>query len=381
MIKLLTVIGARPQIIKAAALSRAVRKYAHQVTEALLHTGQHYDANMSQVFFDELQIPAPTFQLQTGGGSHGEQTAQMIQGIERVLNEYNPHAVVVYGDTNSTLAAAIAASKLHITLIHIEAGLRSFNKTMPEEVNRILCDHVSTFMYVPTHQGIDNLAREGFNIDYTGIPSPDKPRIRHTGDVMYDNSMYFAKLAQAQSTILVRLQLKQNAFVLATLHRNQNTDSAERLSSIFKMLLHLVERNGQHVVLPLHPRTRKMMPQLLDADLQHKIESTTSLIIIDPVSYLDMIQLEQHCNLICTDSGGVQKEAYFFKKPCIIFRPQTEWVELIELKKAFIVDANFKRFCEVCAVLSEDSNQHWPQLYGNGQAAEYILQDFLSVVA
>lgn len=380
MIKLLTVIGARPQIIKAAALSRSVKNHAPYVTEALLHTGQHYDTNMSQVFFDELQIPSPTFQLHSGGGSHGVQTAQMIQGIENVLNDYKPHALMVYGDTNSTLAAAVAASKMHIPIVHIEAGLRSYNKSMPEEVNRVLCDHVSTFLYVPTPQGLKNLEREGFNINYSGIPSPDTPRICLSGDVMFDNSMHFARLAQSQSTILTRLQLSKASYVLATLHRNHNTDSAERLSSIFKMLLHLVNNHNQKVVLPLHPRTRKMMPQLLNTELRNQIENTKSLIIIDPVSFLDMIQLEQHCNVICTDSGGVQKEAYFFKKPCIIFRPETEWVELIELKRAFICDADFNRFTEAYKVLSSASDNHWPEIYGNGHAADQILKDLLAAL-
>jgi UDP-GlcNAc3NAcA epimerase len=381
MIQLLTVIGARPQIIKAAAFSRAVKNHSDVVSEHLLHTGQHYDANMSQVFFDELQIPKPTYQLHSGSGSHGTQTAKMIQDIEGHLLACKPHAVVVYGDTNSTLAAAVAASKLQIPIVHIEAGLRSFNKTMPEEINRILCDHVSSFMYVPTQQGMVNLEREGFNTAFEGRPTADQPRIRHSGDVMYDNALYFSQLAQSKIQIMDRLGLEPGSFILATLHRNQNTDDAKRLSQIFTMLLEASEQMQKKVVMPLHPRTRKMMPELLSPELNRQIKNSTQFQITEPVSFLEMIALERHCSIVCTDSGGVQKEAYFFKKPCIIFRPETEWVELVELQKAFICDADPVRFHNACKALKNNTSATWPSLYGDGQAAAYILKDLLQALS
>ncbi|MGZ4091254.1 MAG: UDP-N-acetyl glucosamine 2-epimerase, partial [Bacteroidia bacterium] len=237
MIKIVTIIGARPQIIKAAALSRAIKnKFSDKIKEIIVHTGQHYDANMSQVFFDELNIPQPDYNLNVGSGSHGKQTAAMIIGIEEILLKENPNAIVLYGDTNSTLAGGIAASKIHVPVIHIEAGLRSHSKAMPEEVNRIMCDHVSTLLFSPTKTGFDNLVREGFNAGAKAPYSADNPKIYHCGDVMYDNSLHFSNVAESKTDILAKLKLQKNKFILATIHRNNNTDEPERLNALFKSL-------------------------------------------------------------------------------------------------------------------------------------------------
>ena len=252
MIKIVTIIGARPQIIKAAALSRAIKNnFSNEIEEIIVHTGQHYDQNMSQVFFDELGIPAPNYNLGVGSGKHGEQTAKMIEGIEEILLKENPDYLVVYGDTNSTLAGAIAASKIHIPIVHIEAGLRSFNKAMPEEINRICCDHCSTMLFSPTTTGYKNLINEGFNQENKKPFTIDNPGIYHCGDVMYDNSLYFSSIANSQHPIA------NSQYILCTIHRNNNTDEPERLSAIVRALLRLSKE--EEIIIPLHPRTKKLL--------------------------------------------------------------------------------------------------------------------------
>ncbi len=313
MKKIITIIGARPQIIKAAALSRAIKNhFSTQIQEIIVHTGQHYDDNMSAVFFEELGIPKPDYNLNVGSGKHGAQTARMIQGIEEILMEQKPDALVVYGDTNSTLAGAIAASKIHIPIVHIEAGLRSFNKSMPEEINRILCDHASTLLFSPTQSGYQNLINEGFKEFEEGPFSADRPKIYHCGDVMYDNSLYFSKLAKEKSKVLRDHELIAGGFVLGTIHRDHNTDNPKRLTAIFEALLEIAQ--ATQIVLPLHPRTKKMMKTVLSEELYLQIENITNLKLIPPVSFLDMVSLEEASQMIITDSGGVQKESYFFKK-------------------------------------------------------------------
>ena len=275
--KIITIVGARPQIIKAAAFSRALKNNFPSVEEVIVHTGQHYDTNMSQVFFEELNIPQPTINLKVGSSSHGEQTAVMIKKIEEVLLNYKPSAVVVYGDTNSTLATAIAAAKIHVPIVHIEAGLRSFNKRMPEEVNRIMCDHTSTLLFSPTITGYENLINEGFSSEINGYASADKPNIYHCGDVMYDNSLYFSKISDDKSTILNDLDLNGKPYILATVHRNDNTDDPGKLNELFSTFLKIVETHNINLILPLHPRTAKMMEKLLDKDLKIKVDSSDSL--------------------------------------------------------------------------------------------------------
>ena len=375
---ILTLVGARPQIIKAAALSRVISNNFQNIEEIIVHTGQHYDKNMSDVFFTELEIPKPQINLKVGSSSHGAQTALMIEKIEKVIQEYSPDAVVVYGDTNSTLATAIAASKLHIPIVHIEAGLRSFNKKMPEEVNRILCDHVSTLLFSPTKSGFNNLLNEGFSKEYSNNASPDHPNIYHCGDVMYDNSLYFSKLSDENSDILEKLKLRNEKFILATVHRNDNTDSKIKLTDLFSTFLEITEIHQLKIILPLHPRTSKMMEQLLDSKLLKKIQESNLLTIINPAGFLDMIALEKNAELIITDSGGVQKEAYFFKKPCIILRPQTEWVEIVETKSAVISDTNSKIILEATERFLSNPDLEFPEVFGNGNAASFIAQEMLN---
>lgn len=375
---ILTLVGARPQIIKAAALSRVISNNFQNIEEIIVHTGQHYDKNMSDVFFTELEIPKPQINLKVGSSSHGAQTALMIEKIEKVIQEYSPDAVVVYGDTNSTLATAIAASKLHIPIVHIESGLRSFNKKMPEEVNRILCDHVSTLLFSPTKSGFNNLLNEGFSKEYSNNASPDHPNIYHCGDVMYDNSLYFSKLSDENSDILEKLKLQNEKFILATVHRNDNTDSKIKLTDLFSTFLEITEIHQLKIILPLHPRTSKMMEQLLDSKLLKKIQESNLLTIINPAGFLDMIALEKNAELIITDSGGVQKEAYFFKKPCIILRPQTEWVEIVETKSAVISDTNSKIILEATERFLSNPDLEFPEVFGNGNAASFIAQEMLN---
>jgi len=388
--KLVTIIGARPQIIKAAALSRAIKNhYADRIQEVIVHTGQHYDDNMSQVFFDELQIPRPDYNLHVGSASHGVQTARMTEGIEAILIKEQPDFIVLYGDTNSTLAGAVAAAKIHVPIVHIEAGLRSFNKAMPEEINRIVCDHCSTLLFTPTKAGLENLKREGFTIDESG-PSTlrlasgtvgfgsatiDHPKVYHCGDIMYDNSLHFANIAEEKTNIIQRLELGGKPFILATIHRDSNTDHPEKLSSIFRSILRLSK--DCQVVLPLHPRTAKLLKANLDEDLQRQIFSCPSIKLIPPVSFLEMIALERHAQLVMTDSGGVQKEAYFFKKPCIILRPETEWVEIVETGNAILADADETRIMQAWQHFKDNPPTVFPEIFGDGHAAEFILEKML----
>ena len=375
--KLVTIIGARPQIIKAAALSRAIRNhYSDTIHEIIVHTGQHYDDNMSQVFFDELQIPHPDHNLHVGSASHGVQTARMTEGIESLLIKEQPDYIVLYGDTNSTLAGAVAAAKIHVPIVHIEAGLRSFNKSMPEEINRIVCDHCSTLLFTPTKAGLENLKREGFPMDNKGPYTIDNPKVYHCGDIMYDNSLHFADIAEEKTDIIQRLELKGKPFVLATIHRDSNTDYPERLSAIFRSIIKLSEEC--QVVLPLHPRTAKLIKTNLDEDLQKQIFSCPDIKLIPPVSFLEMIALERHARLVMTDSGGVQKEAYFFKKPCIILRPETEWVEIVETGNAILADADECRIMKAWEHFKDNPPTMFPEIFGDGHAAEFMLEKIIS---
>ncbi len=341
MKKILTIIGARPQIIKAAALSRAIHNfYSDKIKEVIVHTGQHYDENMSEVFFNEMQIPKPDYNLGTGSASHGKQTADMIEKIEKILLNEKPDYVVLYGDTNSTLAGSVASAKIHIPVVHIEAGLRSFNKSMPEEINRIVCDHTSTLLFSPTRTGINNLIREGFKAHTQPPYSADNPGIFHCGDIMYDNSLHFAKVAEEKTDILEKYNLQKGNFILGTIHRDNNTDIPERLNAIFEALNEISSQQEIDIVLPLHPRTSKILKQNLDAELFNSISNNSFIKIIPPASFFEIITLEKNCKLVMTDSGGVQKEAYYFEKPVIILRPETEWVEIVENGVGKITDAN-----------------------------------------
>ena len=372
--KIVTLIGARPQIIKAAALSRAIKnRFSDEIQEVIIHTGQHYDTNMSQAFIDELGIPEPDYNLNIGSGSHGVQTAGMITGVEEILLREKPDYLVLYGDTNSTLAGAIAASKIHVPIAHIEAGLRSFNKSMPEEINRIMADHASTLLFSPTGTGLQNLIREGFDKDNLPPFTADHPGIFHCGDVMYDNSRYFRKIAEEKSDILKMQQLEGEPFFLATVHRDNNTDQPERLNAIFEAFLEISRESRTPLVLPLHPRTAKLLGKNLDNRLYHQLQQEENIRLIPPVSFLDMIILESRCEMVFTDSGGVQKEAYFFEKPAIILRSETEWKEIIEQGCGIIVNADRNKIIQAFEHFSRVRKElQFPPLFGDGKATEFI---------
>lgn len=373
MIRLLTIIGARPQIIKAAAISRAVRnKFTGVIVEKILHTGQHYDENMSTVFFDELGIPKPDHNLGVGSGRHGEQTAKMIAGIEDVLVSEHFDGMILYGDTNSTLAGAVAASKLHIPVFHIEAGLRSFNMSMPEEINRIVCDQLSSILFAPTQTAIENLQHEGFFDSKTTFKDGHKRKVVNVGDVMYDNSMYFANMAEHRSDILTRIGVEAGAYILTTIHRPNNTDDPQRLTDIITALLDIAESKKIDLVLPLHPRTRNMLDKNLLPEVYERLMTSKHAKIIPPASFFDIIVLEKNARIVMTDSGGVQKEAFFFEKPCVILRPETEWVEIVEYGAGIIADADYNKILAAYDNLA-GREVKFPPLFGDAMAAEKVL--------
>lgn len=350
--KIVTVLGARPQFIKAATLSAVFPK--RSVNEILLHTGQHYDRNMSETFFQDLNIPAPKYNLGIAAGNHGAMTGRMLEEIERVLLLEKPEYVLVYGDTNSTLAGALAAAKLHISVAHVEAGLRSFNRKMPEEVNRVLSDHISSILFAPTRVAVENLKAEGI---YKGV--------YHIGDVMYDAAVMFGDISDQRSSVLEDMQLSSGEYFLATIHRAENTDSPERLRSILSALMQLNEQIP--VVLPLHPRTAKVIDSM---GMKTEVEA---LALAPPVSYLDMVALEKNAKIIITDSGGVQKEAYFHGVPCVTLRDETEWVETVEAGWNTIAGSNTGEI--IMAVQNAGKGRPIAD-YGNGNSAA-LIADFL----
>lgn len=353
MKKILTIVGARPQFIKASALSRAILSNPN-FEEVIVHTGQHFDANMSDVFFDEMEIPTPKYHLNINSLGHGAMTGRMIEEIEKVLLIEKPDFLLVYGDTNSTLAGALAAKKIHIKVAHIEAGLRSFNMDMPEEVNRILTDRISDFLFCPTDTAIKNLKAEGYdNFDCKIIKS---------GDVMYDAALYYKQKAQSTSSILADNNLESGNYILATIHRQENTDNKENLAGIVGAL-NEVNANTK-VIVPLHPRTKKI---IADSGL------TIDFSVIDPVGYIDMVQLTANAKLIMTDSGGVQKEAFFFEKNCVTMREQTEWVELVDNGFNVTTGAVKDSIVKGYEMMLNKQNNFDINLYGTGYAAEEIL--------
>jgi len=351
MRKIVSIVGARPQFIKAAILSRQFRLLG--VQESIIHTGQHFEANMSDIFFREMEIPKPAYQLDIHTLSHGAMTGRMLEGIEKALLVEKPDGVVLYGDTNSTLAGALAASKLRIPIVHVEAGLRSFEMTMPEEVNRVLTDRVSNILFCPTETAVNNLKREGFD----HMPA----KIVNSGDVMYDAALYYEDKALLKSDILRRIGTKK--FVLATIHREENADSPEKLRSIITGLNEIHKQVP--VVVPLHPRTRNILAQ------QYILPN---FMIIDPVGYFDMIILLKNAELVITDSGGVQKEAFFFGKHCITLREQTEWVELVEKGLNMLVGSDSRRLISAFNYFSTQESDFSANLYGNGHAAKTMAE-------
>ncbi|OXR47984.1 UDP-N-acetylglucosamine 2-epimerase (non-hydrolyzing) [Pusillimonas sp. T2] len=346
--KLLTVIGARPQFIKAAVVSRALAVHHPKVCEVLVHTGQHYDTNMSDVFFDELDIPKPDHHLGVGGGSHGRNTGRMLEALDDLMAREQPDWVLVYGDTDSTLAGALAAAKLHIPVAHIEAGLRSFNRRMPEEINRVLTDHIASMLFAPTALARNNLRHEGI----------EEAKIHVVGDVMYDAALYYKKRARKPQWFD---SLGLESFALCTIHRAENTDDPLRMRGILDGLA-LTETV---IVLPLHPRTRKQMAEF-------GLDLPENVLVVDPVGYLEMVWLEASCRVVITDSGGVQKEAYFHGKPCVTLRDETEWVELVESGANVLVGADAER---IAAMVSRANNirKESGGFYGDGNSAKGIL--------
>lgn len=373
--RILTIIGARPQFIKAAALSRAIQEHFSEViTEEILHTGQHYDENMSEVFFQELHIPQPHYQLQVGSGTHAMQTARMMEGIEQVLLEKKWDGVVLYGDTNSTLAGALAAAKCGVPVFHIEAGLRSFNHTMPEEINRLMCDHLAALLFVPTQAGMDNLEKEGIVSDQNiHFANGKKRKVYRTGDIMYDNALYYGQTELSRVEGLPE-EVQDRPYILTTIHRNTNTDDKARLEAIVEALLVLAEE--QEVVWPVHPRTKNKINELLTEELRNRLLTHGHVHLLPPLSFLQMTALESHATMIVTDSGGVQKEAYFHRKPSLILRPETEWVEIVEQGAAMLCDADKERILEAYGVMKQ-RRLDFPPLFGDGHTAEFILRRML----
>lgn len=381
MKKLLTIIGARPQIIKAAALNRAIRtKFSNQLTEVLVHTGQHYDHGMSAVFFEEMGIPQADYNLGIGSGSHGQQTGKMLDAIEDVIKKEQPDALVIYGDTNSTLAGALAAAKIHVPVIHIEAGLRSFNKRMPEEVNRITADHASTLLYSPTKAGLNNLCKEGFrNVEDAkklGQADIDNPYIFHCGDLMFDNTLFYSDKAEEYKSLFEKHGIEKNNYVLTTIHRPQNTDDIEVLSGILNALNEISLEDDVQMILPLHPRTANKIANADNAAIK-KIQSNPNFKIIEPVGFLEMILLEKNAKLIMTDSGGVQKEAFFVEKPCVILRPETEWTEIVESDCAILAGSDPEKIKDGYRHFQENPITDFPQVFGDGKAAEFICESII----
>jgi UDP-N-acetylglucosamine 2-epimerase len=354
-VNIISIVGARPQFIKAAAIARAMNNFS-EVHHTLIHTGQHYDENMSEVFFQQLEIPKPSHNLGIGSGTHGAQTGRMLEAIEEILLQAMPDWGLVYGDTNSTLAGALAAVKLHIPVAHVEAGLRSFNRRMPEEINRILTDHASDLLFAPTQASVGNLQREGFPED----------QILWVGDVMYDAALFYSAKAETESRILKTWDLQPKQYVLATIHRAENTDNAGRLRMIFDGLELAAEE--MPVILPLHPRTREALKREGVLGRHPK-----NLVLLEPVGYLDMVMLEKYAALIATDSGGVQKEAFFYKVPCVTFRNETEWVELIEMGWNRLVPpvSSASVSVGIMGMLTQRGSPGLP--YGSGDAAGQIL--------
>lgn len=352
--KIVTIVGARPQFIKSFPVSNELRKSNHEV---LVHTGQHYDHNMSDIFFDEMGIPKPDYNLGVGSGGQGEQTAQMLSKIEAVLVDEKPDAVLIYGDTNSTLAGALAAAKLHIPVAHVEAGLRSFDKKMPEEINRIVADHVSDTLFCPTQTAVDNLHNEGIT-----------KGVELVGDVMYDAALHFGKLAEEKSQILEQLELSPKGYLLATIHRSANTDDVDNL----KALLEAFAESDQAIVFPVHPRTRKV---IANAGLDGMVNGT-KVRLVDPVGYIDFLRLENNATKILTDSGGVQKEAFFAAVPCITLRDTTEWVETVDSGWNILVNVDKNLLLKQIAEFNPVGEP--AKLFGDGKASFYIAQRLTS---
>lgn len=378
MLKIATIVGARPQFIKAASVSNTIReKFADQIQEIIIHSGQHYDFNMSEVFFTQLNVPKPDFFLNVGSNSHAVQTAEMMIAIESVLVKTKPDMVLVYGDTNTTLAGALTASKLNIPVVHIEAGLRSFNKQEPEEQNRILTDHLSTYLFCPTEKAMQNLKSENFNLDSIQSATASIPLVQNVGDVMYD---LFLKFKSKLQTHPKNTYFNNEPFILATIHRAGNVQVKKNLEGILKSLVKLAN-DGNNVLIPIHPGTIKMINETIDEELKSTLLNHSKIIVCDPLSYLDLIQVLDHAIFVMTDSGGLQKEAYFSRRPCVVLRNETEWTELIENNFALIGGNEENKILNAVEKAKSIQIPSSSKLYGNGDACEKICTALLKHVS
>lgn len=373
MLRIYTVVGARPQFIKAAAVSRCITtQFSDKVKETIIHTGQHFDHNMSKVFFDEMGIPSPTHELGIGGVSHSEMTGKMMMALEKILVNDKPDCVLVYGDTNSTLAAALTAAKLGIPVAHVEAGLRSFKKSMPEEINRRLTDHASTFLFCPTDKAVENLNLEGFDGIFKNRPTADKPLMLNIGDVMYDNVLHYQEKYTSNGSL--EFGLEHNNYILCTIHRDFNTDNTERLNSILEALHILADVYKYKVLVPLHPRTAEKLKQPEFQYMYGKVFNHDNTIITEPFSYFQNLMYLNGSRSVITDSGGLQKEAYFLRKPSVILRNETEWQEIVDVGYAVCADADKEDIINSTMKLLGIPLPEYQELYGDGEAAQGIVQ-------
>lgn len=381
MIKLLTVVGARPQFIKAAAISRSIScHFWEKIEEVTLHTGQHYDPNMSEVFFEELSIPREKYNLKIGSYNHAHQTAKIMMGIDEVVDIEKPDALLLYGDTNSTLAASLVAIKRHIPIIHIEAGVRSYNKEFPEEVNRLICDHVSSVLFVPSDSGMESLKKEGFTFDKnfkTKEEILNAPRVFRCGDIMYDNTLFFKDKSDLYFSKLIKhFQIPASNYFLVTAHRPSNVDQPESLENILNFFHFAIDKQHKSIIFPMHPRTKSII------DSNEKLSillNKPGIFVIPPVSFIEMIALEKNADIVVTDSGGVQKEAYFMEKPCLIMLEETPWVELIASNNARLVGNDYILLCEGALHYLNQKPTEFEKLYGDGKSANFICEKIIEI--
>ena len=379
MIKILTVVGARPQFIKSAAISRAISSsFSNDIEEVIVHTGQHYDRNMSNIFFEELSIPRENYNLEIGSSNHAHQTAQIMMALDDVIEIENPDALLLYGDTNSTLASCLVAIKRHLPVIHIEAGVRSFNKKFPEEVNRIICDHTSSLLFVPSDDGISNLKKEGFIMEESNVPRDillNFPNTYRCGDIMYDNTLFFRDKADEYfKKIAKEHNLPDNNFFLVTAHRPSNVDAPENFKKIISFFHYAIDNLGKKIIFPIHPRTKKVIAE--NKELGELIKKK-GVYCIPPVSFIEMIGLQKYSDLVITDSGGVQKEAFFMGKPCLIMLEETPWVELIESENAKLVGNNYDLLVEGANFYLENKPRNFENIFGDGNSSLFICEKII----
>jgi len=381
MIKLLTIVGARPQFIKSAAISRAIAaNFSNSIEEVIVHTGQHYDANMSDVFFTELKIPKEKYNLNVGSSNHAHQTAKIMIAVDDVVETEKPDAILLYGDTNSTLAACLVGVKRHIPVIHVEAGVRSYNKIFPEEVNRLICDHTSSMLFVPSDDGMECLEKEGFSLEIKESSALllNSPRVYRCGDIMYDNTLYFRDKADSYfKNLCEALNLPLSNYFLVTAHRPSNVDDPQNLMEILRFFHYSIDVLKKMIIFPIHPRTRILIDSNQDLSA---MMNKSGLFAIPAVSFIEMIGLEKYSDMVITDSGGVQKEAYFMEKPCLIMLEETPWVELVKSGNARLVGNNFDLLCEGTKHFMENKVIGFPQIFGDGRSAEFICEQIIKTI-